>query len=779
LHEWFPYIEGYSPQFVEQVLREFCPEATRVLDPFGGLGTTPLTAARLGCDAFYCELNPLLQFITTTKVEVLTSAQPKRLQLASSLRAFSRDGFELIKSSSPDEDLRRSHSVVFGDSRFFDNRTFESVLRARSAVDLLGCSDPLLSRLLTVAVLASLVPASLTIRRGDLRFKTSEERQRDDRSLLEVLNGRVNKMADDLDALGSIGRAPRLVAEDAKTLIHLEPLGIDAVLTSPPYLNGTNYFRNTKIELWFLRCLSTQEDLSEFRLRAVTAGINDVTKAKLSAAVPHQAAQVVDQLANKAYDARIPKMVASYFLEMQTIFLAIRGHLARNGSVLMDIGDSSYGNVHVATDRILISILKDLGFALRREVLLRKRMSRNGLALRQVLLVFDLKGASRTERNNWNEHSATWPKAWANFKKALPHQSATYAKRNWGHPLHSLCSYQGKMKPSLSYHLVKTFVPFGGTVLDPFAGVGTIPFEAALAGRKSWSFEISPAALTIAAAKLSSPNAEHVAVLLEELEQFLKHEQVSETEVSRAKQIRFNGTLQDYFAPRTFREVLLARRFFLKRLKPDSSEQLVRASLLHILHGNRPYALSRRSHPITPFAPTGPAEYRPLMPRLREKVARGLATPRGDLFVDGSVVFQDATGWWPRSVRDLDAVITSPPFFDSTRFHLANWMRLWFCGWEADDFREKPLAFVDERQKQGFSIYEPIFRQARERLRPGGVFVLHLGRSKKCDMLAELSKIARRWFRVADSFVEDVMHCESHGIRDKGSVSQHQFLVLQ
>jgi len=106
-------------------------------------------------------------------------------------------------------------------------------------------------------------------------------------------------------------------------------------------------------------------------------------------------------------------------------------------------------------------------------------------------------------------------------------------------------------------------------------------------------------------------------------------------------------------------------------------------------------------------------------------------------------------------------------------------MRLWFCGWESQDFRKKPLSFVDERQKQGFEVYEPIFRQARERLKTNGVFVLHLGKSKKCDMLAELTSVAERWFKVVDSFVENVTHCESHGIRDKGSVSAHQFLVLQ
>ena len=51
--------------------------------------------------------------------------------------------------------------------------------------------------------------------------------------------------------------------------------------------------------------------------------------------------------------------------------------------------------------------------------------------------------------------------------------------------------------------------------------------------------------------------------------------------------------------------------------------------------------------------------------------------------------------------------------------------------------------------------------------------------SKKCDMAKELARIAKTWFRVADIYTECVAHCESHGIRDKGTVVSHQFLVLQ
>ena len=195
-----------------------------------------------------------------------------------------------------------------------------------------------------------------------------------------------------------------------------------------------------------------------------------------------------------------------------------------------------------------------------------------------------------------------------------------------------------------------------------------------------------------------------------------------------------------------------------------------------IYDGNRPYALSRRSHPLTPYKPTGPYEYRPLINQLHAKVQRGLAEDLPMNFKPGKIFFQDATDWWPREVDRLDAIITSPPFFDSTRFYSANWLRLWFSGWTAHDFKTRPSVFVDEKQKSSFDVYIPILRQAKERLKSNGVVVLHLGKSAKCDMADHLQKLSKRWFRSVDLFDESVAHCESHGIRDKGTVTSHQYL---
>ena len=282
----------------------------------------------------------------------------------------------------------------------------------------------------------------------------------------------------------------------------------------------------------------------------------------------------------------------------------------------------------------------------------------------------------------------------------------------------------------------------------------------------------------ISYAKVNVPNFSESFAYIESLDNFIKNNWCTKKEIDEVKSFGFNKKLSEYYEENTLKEILLARRFVKENYPSTPSEMLVVASLLHILHGNRPYALSRRSHPIVPYAPTGDFIYKSLIEKLCEKVNRVINEELPFNFKNGKIFNQDTTIVWPQEINNLDAIITSPPFFDSTRFYLANWIRIWFTGWSEMDFKYQPKSFVDERQKIDFAIYEPIFRQAKERMKKDGAFVLHLGKSNKCDMALELQKISKRWFKSADLFDESVEHCESHGIRDKGTVTSHQYLVL-
>jgi tRNA G10 N-methylase Trm11 len=780
---WYPYIEGYSTEFVKTLINNFNIKETIIYEPFAGTGTTIFAADNSGLSTVYSEVNPLLQYLIQTKINVLRANKQIRNKLYYNLKDIENNIIKVLDNFEEDQSLKKSYNLLFAEKKYFPDNALTKILKLRSYIDIVKLEDELLSDLLSIAVLSCLISISYLKKAGDVRFKTKKEIEKDLKLLENILPQKISIIADDVINMNyTLKNNHELILSNAKSIGRINDLKIGAIITSPPYLNGTNYFRNTKLELWFLRYLQFNNDLRYFRDQALTSGINDVKKeyAKINgvdiSSKSNLLKETLAELHLRSYDSRIPIMAKSYFEEMYCIFRDTITHLNSKAKILVDIGDSIFCGVHINTDEILIELLTELGFKLIDNKILRKRRSRNKEILTQSLLVFEY--CLKNDKKIITNSQPFWYKNWNYFKKELPHQSHPFSSRNWGHNYHSICSYQGKLKPSIAHHLVKTFVPEGGSILDPFSGVGTIPFEAAIAGKSSFGIDISLPAYYISQSKVSTPISTESFNYIERLAKFIEENEVNSEELQEVKNFGFNKKLSEYYEEKTLIEILLARRFIKNNFPQTPSEMLVVASLLHILHGNRPYALSRRSHPIVPYAPSGDFIYKNLINKLQEKVNRVLNEELPFNFKNGRIFNQDTTIIWPQEINNLDAVITSPPFFDSTRFHLANWIRIWFSGWSEKDFKYRPNLFVEEKQKKDFSVYESIFRQSRERLKKDGVCVLHLGKSIKCDMAIELQKVSRRWFKSADLFDESVTHCESHGIRDKGTVTSHQYLVL-
>jgi hypothetical protein len=91
---------------------------------------------------------------------------------------------------------------------------------------------------------------------------------------------------------------------------------------------------------------------------------------------------------------------------------------------------------------------------------------------------------------------------------------------------------------------------------------------------------------------------------------------------------------------------------------------------------------------------------------------------------------------------------------------------------------EKKINFVDTKQKKTFDIYGTIISQCKERLTNNGVVVFHLGKSSKKDMGEAITPYAKKYFNHVELYNEDVSEVEKHGITDKGSVNNHQYLIM-
>lgn len=764
IHRWYSYMEGYSACFVEDILDSLQGERIRaVYDPFCGSGTTPLVAAMRGIKPYYSETNPFMRGVTEAKINCARRAaqDPRKMDL---LRSFLEAAPQLCNGSSPEP------REWDGFEKFFETEQLRTMRLIHGGIEKIEDDD---CRSLCMLALSSIaVMSSKMVRRGDLRFARASEKKEQDSRVMENFCAKLAGILEDIESSAKgIAFDAELLSEDARDL-DAEDF-FDCVITSPPYLNGTNYIRNTKLELKLNGYLQSEADLPAFHEKGIMAGINNVSKRKPERAILPIVQPYIDRLRPAAYDKRIVTMVGGYFSDMDQVIGRLSHGLKDGGLFIMDIGDSQFAGVHIPTHEILSQICAAHGFEKLEEEILRERRSKNGMVLSQRLLKFRL-NKRQTPLDTFREKAD-------GFIRAMPYKKEPFCGRSWGHSWHSLCSYQGKLKPAIAHMLVEYFTEPGDVVLDPLCGVGTIPFEACLQGRVGIGNDLSQMAYVVTRAKLERPPYEDALAALQSLEAYIednKHSPHIQELKRKYEDFGYNGKTAGYFESGTYSEILCAREFFKDNFsRLTSADCMVFACLLHVLHGNRPYALSRNSHPLTPYAPKGDFVYKNAAAHIRAKIELAYAEKDFGLYVPGQAVWGDYNSL---SGLDgtVDAVICSPPFAGSIRFYINNWLRLWMCGWEPSDYKEADTRFLDSRQRKDFSVYRSFFAVCSRVLKPGGRVVLHLGKTKRYDMAAELAPHASEWFETAYIGEENVQELEKHGIKDKGGTIRHQYLFL-
>ena len=157
-------------------------------------------------------------------------------------------------------------------------------------------------------------------------------------------------------------------------------------ITSPPYLNGTNYDRNTKLEMSFLDLIEDEADLKELRTQMVTAGINSTHTRNKQSDDLEFLNELVKLVEKNAYDRRIPIMIRNYFNDMYLALQNINKLLIPKGRGVIVIGDSQFGGVHIQTDLILAKLCQMTGFNVDSIDVVRKRYSKNGMELKESLI---------------------------------------------------------------------------------------------------------------------------------------------------------------------------------------------------------------------------------------------------------------------------------------------------------------------------------------------------------------------------------------------------------
>ena len=68
-HRWYPFVEGYSREFIQSIIKENGKKGLVCLEPFSGSGTTALELQNSGIECFSFEVNPLMYLVARVKLE--------------------------------------------------------------------------------------------------------------------------------------------------------------------------------------------------------------------------------------------------------------------------------------------------------------------------------------------------------------------------------------------------------------------------------------------------------------------------------------------------------------------------------------------------------------------------------------------------------------------------------------------------------------------------------------------------------------------------------------
>ncbi|MCD8904220.1 hypothetical protein K2V56_01915 [Staphylococcus chromogenes] len=381
IHRWYPYIEGYSYNFIESELQHLQGNIHTVYDPFGGSGTTSLVASKYNIRSFYSETNPVMQFVANTKINITRQSLQHWKIVSDEITNLIMDISEQLPISK-----NVTHIHYEGFEKYYDSYVLKTLLFIKKLIKK-NCVNDQSYAIATLALISILVYVSKMVRRSDLRFAKEKEKNEANFHVKKIYLEKLDEIMNDIMYYGDeLKQEAVKINDDARSACLNEK--ISTIITSPPYLNGTNYIRNTKLELKMLDIVINEKELSTFHSKGIRAGINSISKRNKNLTILPVVRNYVSQLEKVTYDSRIPLMIAGYFYDMNTVISNLSRLIEREGSFILDIGDSQFSGIHIPTHQLLGQIAENNGFKQLEEDIIRKRRSYNGMELSQRVLRF-------------------------------------------------------------------------------------------------------------------------------------------------------------------------------------------------------------------------------------------------------------------------------------------------------------------------------------------------------------------------------------------------------
>ena len=247
VHRWFNFVAGFAPEFVAQ----HCPRSTGslILDPFAGCGTTLVVAQALGHRAVGFEPHPFFARIARAKV----GGYPTRLRLEL-IEAILLQG---LQAPRPISSLPRPAETFL--RKLFEECTIEQLLGAREALKEAGLDGDDMGFLILSRVLDMCSTSKID---GIYKAPTSRKNAAIPDAAIHYV---IEEVRFDLSGLVQAQRpGPGVLhSTSSENMEQVETGSVDAVITSPPYLNNFDFAEMTRMHLYFWGICGSWQEITE------------------------------------------------------------------------------------------------------------------------------------------------------------------------------------------------------------------------------------------------------------------------------------------------------------------------------------------------------------------------------------------------------------------------------------------------------------------------------------------------------------------------------------
>lgn len=384
------YIDRYPAKMVHhlasRLIDSYARKATRILDPFCGSGAVLVAAQRRRIPAYGIDLNPVAGLLTRVKLEGFD--QRELVGLTEKLLDSAESGKSCLPMSLPNKCYWFTPATL---------AKIESIRGAASISDLWNSRE---GRALVLAFALSIRLCSRADQRSPKPFISKQARSsRVGRHYdpYTIINKIVEEISDHYGeqrqtTMTAFGRGD--IVSDRK-LIRFMP-GTSHVITSPPYINAQDYFRNFKLELHALEGVLPFR-VAELRDRFIGTERGDLLRPVTSLRISENIRMLPELPDLAKRKPRHAAIIHRYLSDMYHTFKQLSCHMNRKSTFVLVCGDNLVGGVHIATWQLLGSMLEQLGYCLQDRfadpiidrVLAPKRCGHKGLIKEEVISVFE------------------------------------------------------------------------------------------------------------------------------------------------------------------------------------------------------------------------------------------------------------------------------------------------------------------------------------------------------------------------------------------------------